>query len=151
MPRGEEGEAVVAMANNDGEDDYSYLPTLADELRDCRLPGEDDDDMTNVADLLFGAVPSATSGAGRASVAIGAGRGRAHGSGRGRGSGSGNAAGTPGVGRGRGARAVAAPSAPAPTALALSDAASLASSANNSKHRSLVWEHYDEAKSLKCL
>ena len=55
---------MVAMANNDGEDGYSYLPTLADELRDYGLLGEDDD-MTDVADLLFGAVPSATSGVGR--------------------------------------------------------------------------------------
>ena len=72
MSRGEEGEALVAMANNDGEDSYSYLPTLADELRDCGLPGEDDNDMIDVVDLLFGVVPSATSGAGRASVATGA-------------------------------------------------------------------------------
>ena len=138
MLRGEEGEAVVAVANNDGEDGYSYLPTLADELRDCGLPGEDDDDMTDVADLLFGAVPSATSGASRGSAATSACRDRACGRGRG----SGNAA-----GRGRGAPvvaapraptpAVAAPGAPAPTAPALS-AASLASSASNSKRRSPV-------------
>ncbi|KXG25317.1 hypothetical protein SORBI_3007G156000 [Sorghum bicolor] len=140
------------MANNDGEDGYSYLPTLADELRDCGMPGEDEDDMSDVADLLFGAVPSATSGAGRASAATGAGRGR----GRGRG----NAAGAGAAGRGRGAPAVAAPgapavaapgapavaapSAPASTAPSLSDAASLASSASNSKRRSPVWKHYDE-------
>ena len=91
------------MANNDGEDGYSYLPTLADELRDCGMPGEDEDDMSDVADLLFGAVPSATSGAGRASAATGAGRGR------GRGRGRGNAAGAGAAGRGRGAPAVQRP------------------------------------------
>jgi hypothetical protein len=80
---GGEGDAVVAMANNDGEDGYSYLPTLADELRGCGLPGEDDDEMTDVADLLFGAVPSATFGASRASATTSAGRGRTCGRGRG--------------------------------------------------------------------